>query len=781
MNDSATRPAATHPRRGPLRALLDLFNSVWFGIILMVLIFLYMTVASAGILHPLDWSKPFGTWTRLVVRQRLGLTEMEAFAWWPFTTLLTLFIINMCVVTIRRIRFNALSAGVWAIHTGIVILAGASVYYFSTKMEGDTPVFRRSIVVEVPGAAPERIIVQPGAATNIQSVAGNYRVAIQSINPTWPLLSGEDAGKTACSVNVQVTTPSQSFIRQMLINYPQYTEDIIPGQGRAIKAVGRKLLDEDLKLSFAYEPQNYFYLQDTAALYVRELGSSVWLERPIEHLPHYSNNIASRNEIWQPEGEPPVEPNPLDIAVPPTTEGDPLADYDVRVTGRLHYVESLESRWVAGGAQLNPFLAVDLEYDSGTTEHVEMLALDSNKNTDKDGLTEFRWVNSAEARQDQVASVGNSLDISIPAENVQVTVPVNEFESFQQNPDAPFLPITGSAWTYRIRGMARNEQIGNAGPVTLAVVEFQNGAENFRRFVFENDGQSHDRTADNEVHKPDPRIVTHFRPGPMILFIGGPTANDLIAVVNTPNNQVSLTTGKPVQLGGGLSLRLKAMFTNARIENRPALTPLRFQDPQAGSQRSRIKVEIGKDGSSNSVWLPYHHYPLPDRQYAGNRFFYAPTTVTLPGGKRVELMYSRKRWPLPSAVTLEDFDLKTHVGGFVQGNTQSVRDFVSLLRSYRDGKWSDVYTTSLNKPASDQGWYYFQATWDPGTMAYTGLGVGNRNGVHAQLVGCCIAVLGMIYVFYVKPIIKRRRRQAVWASVKTQEPAEQREAVATAS
>ncbi len=42
-------------------------------------------------------------------------------------------------------------------------------------------------------------------------------------------------------------------------------------------------------------------------------------------------------------------------------------------------------------------------------------------------------------------------------------------------------------------------------------------------------------------------------------------------------------------------------------------------------------------------------------------------------------------------------------------------------------------------------------------MNFTGLGIGNRHGVHMQLLGCCVAVAGMIFAFYVKPIIKRQR------------------------
>ena len=53
-------------------------------------------------------------------------------------------------------------------------------------------------------------------------------------------------------------------------------------------------------------------------------------------------------------------------------------------------------------------------------------------------------------------------------------------------------------------------------------------------------------------------------------------------------------------------------------------------------------------------------------------------------------------------------------------------------------------------------------TWantDPGNN--TVLGVGNRHGVWVQLAGCVIACLGMIYAFYVKPLIKRRNERLV--------------------
>ena len=84
---------------------------------------------------------------------------------------------------------------------------------------------------------------------------------------------------------------------------------------------------------------------------------------------------------------------------------------------------------------------------------------------------------------------------------------------------------------------------------------------------------------------------------------------------------------------------------------------------------------------------------------------------------------------------------------------------------------------SVNSPVEHNGLWFFQAQWDPPDEAraegeaasrglnYTVLGVGNRNGVHFQLIACCIAVSGMIYAFYVKPVIKRRKQAEVLAGL----------------
>jgi hypothetical protein len=105
-------------------------------------------------------------------------------------------------------------------------------------------------------------------------------------------------------------------------------------------------------------------------------------------------------------------------------------------------------------------------------------------------------------------------------------------------------------------------------------------------------------------------------------------------------------------------------------------------------------------------------------------------------------------------------------------------DWTSVIRfqdrTVRHIAWIDPATVSVNKPAEHDGFWFFQAQWDPPDrprfegdppsrgLNYTVLGVGNRNGVNVQLAGCCIAVLGMIYTFYLRPVIKRRRQMRVY-------------------
>ncbi|RME38836.1 MAG: hypothetical protein D6788_06625, partial [Planctomycetota bacterium] len=202
---------------------------------------------------------------------------------------------------------------------------------------------------------------------------------------------------------------------------------------------------------------------------------------------------------------------------------------------------------------------------------------------------------------------------------------------------------------------------------------------------------------------------------------------------------------------------------HAREEIRPFIVPPASRDRDAGETFSMIRLEVADGGERQVRWVPFHQYALPSDDYAyAGRFRYAPVTFRAPDGTTVEVMFSRERLPLPAPVALEDFQLDTHIGGYT-GQALTIRNYISKLRFLKDGKWTEPRTVRVNGPTEFGGYWYFQSMWDKppngmpqGGMNYTGLGVGNRNGVYVQLFGASLAVAGMIFSFYIKPVLRRK-------------------------
>ena len=211
----------------------------------------------------------------------------------------------------------------------------------------------------------------------------------------------------------------------------------------------------------------------------------------------------------------------------------------------------------------------------------------------------------------------------------------------------------------------------------------------------------------------------------------------------------------------------------------PFIVPPSQRDRDTGNLFSWVRASAT---GIKPTWLQFHKYPFEGPSDLLGRFknFYAPTTMRVQSAagtwKDVEMVFSRERVALTDPVALETFELETYIGGYSDGGG-SIRDYRSILRFDNDGTWGDPLPVSMNKPIEHDGMWFFQSQWDPpinaarnGGLAskglgYTVLGVGNRNGVYTQLLGCVIAVIGMIYAFYVKPLIKRRRRERVLAGL----------------
>ncbi|HEY3243993.1 MAG TPA: hypothetical protein VGM03_11655, partial [Phycisphaerae bacterium] len=649
----------------------------------------------------------------------------------------------------------------------------------------------------VPGEEPAAMVIRPGNSVTVGKGANAYHFAISQITPDWPILSEADKGAKAYAVLISVQSPKEKFIRQLLAGYPQYTEDVIPGRGRAIKELGTALVDTELQITLDYEPQDHFFVVDSQAVYVRPVGASEWIERPIERPVRYNEHLASRDDVWVPPGvEIPLRR--LDTPIPAITDDDPIKNVPMRATGFLPYAEE-RVRWLDDGERLNPVLSATLHVEGAQARAFELVAFNSQQATAADGAIVFRWVETPEQLEAAMADPGAKssaaprLVVTIPGTDIRVAHEVTDVST--ANPALTFSPIAGTEYSFRVQnayGKLRIPQGEFEGrEISVAVVEVRSPKGTFIRWVSNPPEFTKDFPADGTPmgHEPialDTGIHMTYEPGSLpdvevhagLVIAAGPGEIGLNVKLNASGvrERHAAQVGQTVTLSNGqLRLTIDGLQTHARPQMRPTIVPLDRRDREMKDVLSMLKVELNDDRTTQSIWLPFNPYPLSNEQYEyPGRMFYAPKQIRLSDGRAYELMFSRRRVKLPYPVALENFELEQHVGGYT-GSALTIRNYVSMLR-FTDGTgWTNPTPISVNSPTEFGGYWYFQSQWDPPSQRsagfnYTGLGVGNRNGVHVQLAGCAIAVTGMIFAFYVKPILKRRRQQAVRASIGVTKP-----------
>ncbi|MFM1803940.1 MAG: ResB-like family [Planctomycetota bacterium] len=797
-------------RRGVAGWALDLFSSVKFGIWLMAILFVYSSIGSAGIVYP-DFDA--GTWNifdpanwahdQLRQWRNLEMTEFEWFHWWPFDLMMILISLNIVVTTLRRIPFKPVNYGVWGIHAGIIVLVIGSFIYFGMKVEGDTPVARRTIVAEFDAArsdgsmARERIVFTASPGQRVERGEGGQRISLEvrSIDPAWELLTGEDKGKRAYSVTVAVEREGKRYMRQLLAGYPELTEDLIltddPKQPmkRAVKELGKPIFDEGLSLALDYAPQDWFYLRNDLAkswaLYVRPKGASEWSERPIDGMPLYNDYIASRDDVFQQGGDDLLPIDPLDIAVPAASAEDPMRDVTFRVNGYLRYAIP-RSRVADGGANapINPIALLEVASDRGQKAPYRLIALDPKASRADEGLLRFVHLE----REEELGRFMRqpALTLRVPGRGIEIREQIRDVAA--TNPDAPFIEIAGSGgdgsapYAYRVVNVQDSLPI-SVGTVAVAIVEVRTPKGLFRRWVFDQPALTRDVTDSDAMDAHGgPKIIDDsidigFDPGnglALVVLAHGPEEGRL-RVVSSVTAEPTVAEAKlreAVPIGGGVTVRVDELYARGTFETKPLVVPRNQRQRDAMETFAQIKLTM-PDGRSE--WIPFTRWVFDSADEALRRAPFEPRAIRLADGREIEVMFSRQRLPLRTEVALDEFVLSSHVGGFT-GEQGSIRDYRSRLL-FRDagGSWSGPVDVSVNNPVEHDGLWYFQAQWDPpdrrpaagevpsAGLNYTVLGVGNREGVYIQLLGCCIAVAGMLYAFYVKPVIKRRRQAEVFA------------------
>ncbi|MDH3283904.1 MAG: hypothetical protein OEQ13_04125 [Acidobacteriota bacterium] len=740
---------------GLLSRLVDGIGSVPFGVTMMVLVLLYCWIGSAG-------TAPFSNW---FVRQSFEMTEMEWFSWWPFVLLLLLMCLSLTIGTIRNIRLNLPNLGVWVTHAGILILTLGCLVYFGLKLEGDALVFRRAAVMQAGSGAPVSMTLQPGAETVVRRDDERfYRVRVADLNPSYELLTGEDAGKTTYAAQLMIQPfdgdrEGRPFIRQLLAGYPEYAEDVVPGQGRAIKVAGKRLLDDDLRVELQYEPATRIHLQHRPAIHVRAVESDEWSEATLRGLPRYHEFVDSPADVMLAGDDGPYRFRPLDLAPRWKQDDRPFGDdVSVRVTGYLPFARP-EEHWQPGGDQFRPLMRFSLRLGEITAggDLVANMAHPHHVPIGNQFLdASLRWIEDAAELEREIRPAPASLTVRVPGRGVTRSVPLTEAAG------GP-VPIRGTGYSVQVVDSYPHWSIAGPGggksEASMVLVRVTRGETAFMRAVVTPQAEL-SQDLDEKGHRQgrliDDRIemeLESYRP-PGLTLVAGPLGLHALAIGRSGEvTHLPATLGRAVVFpGDGMEVLIEAVSETSRLVERPRLIPRAQRDAKAGTSQSLVRVEVSEPSGTHVTWVRYSHYAHPSR--AG----YFPKRVALADGRTLELVYSRETLPLPDPVALETFVLETYPGG------RRERDFISLVRFQQDGAWSDLREIRSNQPTEYRGWWFFQSTWDPpdeqrsyAGMNYTGLGVGNRRGVAIMLAGSIMTVLGTFWAFYIKPLLLRRR------------------------
>jgi hypothetical protein len=737
------------------------------------------------------------------------MTEFEWFHWWPFDLMMILLSINIVVTTIRRIPFKAVNYGVWMIHTGIVVLVIGSFIYFGTKVEGDTPVARRKVVAQYTvagdGGEPRTETVEFLAAPGIKFSRGSgekeVRFEVTSVDPAWELLTGDNKGQRAYSVTVAIDRDGKRYMRQLIAGHPDLTEDLIftadPQQPmkRAVKETGKPIFDETMSMVLDYEPQQWLYLRNELikswALFVRKPGEKEWTERPIEGMPMYNDYVAEPSMVFQMTGDTVLPKRGLDIKVPAVSPADPFPDVVFDVSGYLRYAIP-RSGWVEGpaGSPLNPVAFVTIESDRGQRANYSLVAFDRERSKADGGLLRF----AAIADESEFAPLLKqpAIEIGIPSKGVRIREEIREVAA--ASPDAPFVEIKtpddaaggGQApYAYRVVNVSDNLPVAGR-TVSVAILEIRTPKGIFRRWVFSDPTLTRDVVAPDasDAHGApkleDDSIAVTYEPGnglALVSIVHGPEAGRmrLVTSIGREPKVLELAERENLAIDGGVTVRVDDLMERAVFESKPRVIPKeqRVRDAMEIFAQIRLAPPNGEP-----QWIPFNRWVFESPERVLRRSPYEPRTIRLADGREVEVLFSRQRLPLETKISLEEFILTAHAGGFT-GRQGTIRDYTSRVRFKDEGDaaWSEPVSVSVNDPIEHDGLWFFQAQWDPpdtdaaegqrasAGLNYTVLGVGNRNGVYTQLIGCCISVLGMIYAFYVKPVIKRRRQEEVLAGL----------------
>ena len=245
------------------------------------------------------------------------------------------------------------------------------------------------------------------------------------------------------------------------------------------------------------------------------------------------------------------------------------------------------------------------------------------------------------------------------------------------------------------------------------------------------------------------------------------------SIVNEAGDEVDLHVTAPAGMFAGDAKPQQVADLNVRRVDHVAESDEVVEVPSgqrdreiASSGRGQVvRVRITCGEWSKIVPVGYDPFAFENR--------WSSPRITIPGASGdLQLQLGNAMRTLPVDVRLDGFEAVPYAGGDASGSS-IMRDFRSTITTFQRGDDEGrpvTETASMNNPAfvalpgpawfvPGESWLLSQASWDPSDLNSTVLQVGNRPAVGMMLTACLMIFAGLMYAFYAKPIIIRKRKQ----------------------
>jgi hypothetical protein len=430
--------------------------------------------------------------------------------------------------------------------------------------------------------------------------------------------------------------------------------------------------------------------------------------------------------------------------------------FDVTVTGYLPYINSLEPMARGGGGKENPAINYTLSFGGKQLRATLFADIPAASLSDRVNI-EFRWLrDEAELAAILREPVGrNELEIEVvdpPARKV-VAIESGQVIAVEGTPYELKVGELLPAWPLMSPGFENARS-------PVARIDVKRGDVTYNRTVVQRFPDfSQDIDSAGTRHRDGPydrnlklRYRTATEDGWMTVVAGPKVKPRLVHF--QPSGKLTtaeISPQKPLPIavqGGTLHVTIDAIIPDATIAMMPLVEPLEFRRPRDRDVSAIRLTFTGRGplaGWSDSRWTPYRMYPdLGDMD---------ALSVTPPGDHGTyEFVYSRYPRPLPAALTGRRLDVEYFPG------RQTVSAWQSDFLAHEAGAAPRPLMVKTNAIATVGPWTLFQSGAAQDNWSYTILGVGNRNGILAMLLGCVLITVGCLYAFYVKPVLVRRRQ-----------------------